>query len=190
MPRPQNAFRSVGARHAARPSAPRVTFSWTCAHVCADARYALADNVGGRRVETGEIKPVGGDDSVKVDVRVVASTNRDLRAEVRRGRFREDLMYRLDVVKLRLPPLRQRPEDVGGLVDRQLDGKLPRRCSAGSRRCRSSSRSVDPVLLDRARRDEEQDRRDHVEAEAAVDRVAQRLVAEADRAARSETAPK
>ncbi|HEY5933878.1 MAG TPA: sigma-54 dependent transcriptional regulator, partial [Kofleriaceae bacterium] len=78
-----------------------------------------------RVLETGEIKPVGSDITTTVDVRVVASTNRDLRAEVRRGRFREDLMYRLDVVKLRLPPLRQRPEDLAGLVARLLEGKLP-----------------------------------------------------------------
>jgi len=78
-----------------------------------------------RALETGEIKPVGADAPVIVDVRVVASTNRDLRAEVRRGRFREDLSYRLDVVKLRLPPLRTRPDDVPGLVERLLVGKLP-----------------------------------------------------------------
>ncbi len=77
-----------------------------------------------RVLETGELKPVGKDDPIKIDVRVVASTNRDLRAEVRRGRFREDLMYRLDVVKLRLPPLRQRPEDLPGLVARMLADKL------------------------------------------------------------------
>jgi transcriptional regulator with GAF, ATPase, and Fis domain len=78
-----------------------------------------------RVLETGELKPVGADATTRVDVRVIASTNRDLRAEVRRGRFREDLLYRLDVVKLRVPPLRQRPEDLPGLVERLLEGKLP-----------------------------------------------------------------
>jgi DNA-binding NtrC family response regulator len=78
-----------------------------------------------RALETGEVKPVGADDPIRVDVRVVASTNRDLRAEVRRGRFREDLLYRLDVVKLRLPPLRQRPEDVAGLVELLVGSSAP-----------------------------------------------------------------
>jgi len=55
-------------------------------------------------------------------VRVVASTNRDLHAEVQRGRFRADLLYRLEVVKVRIPPLRQRPEDIPGLVTKLLSG--------------------------------------------------------------------
>jgi DNA-binding NtrC family response regulator len=77
-----------------------------------------------RALETGDVRRVGDDEIKKVDVRVIASTNRDLAAEARRGTFRHDLLYRLEVVKLRMPPLRRRPEDVSGLVARLLTGKL------------------------------------------------------------------
>lgn len=77
-----------------------------------------------RVLETGEVKPVGADKPRKVDVRVIAATNRDLHAEARRGRFRSDLLYRLEVVRVRVPPLRQRPEDVPLLASRLLDGKV------------------------------------------------------------------
>jgi DNA-binding NtrC family response regulator len=78
-----------------------------------------------RVLESQEIRAVGDDAPPrKIDVRVVASTNRDLHAEVHRGRFRADLLYRLEVVKVRMPPLRNRPEDVPGLIARILDGKL------------------------------------------------------------------
>jgi DNA-binding NtrC family response regulator len=78
-----------------------------------------------RVLETGEVRPVGEDVPQKVDVRVIASTNRDLSAEAHRGRFRSDLLYRLEVVRIRLPTLRQRPEDIPGLVARLLEGQLP-----------------------------------------------------------------
>jgi two-component system, NtrC family, nitrogen regulation response regulator GlnG len=78
-----------------------------------------------RALETSEIRAVGDDLPRKLDVRIVASTNRDLQAEAHCGRFRSDLLYRLEVVKVRLPPLRQRPEDIPLLLAKLLDGKLP-----------------------------------------------------------------
>ncbi|MEJ2538427.1 MAG: sigma-54 dependent transcriptional regulator [Gemmatimonadota bacterium] len=70
-----------------------------------------------RALETGIVERIGGTERISVDVRIVAATNRDLESEVRRGRFRDDLLFRLNVLPIHLPPLRERSADVPLLVE-------------------------------------------------------------------------
>jgi two-component system nitrogen regulation response regulator GlnG len=87
-----------------------------------------------RALQSGTIRRVGGRDEVRLDVRIVAATNKDLKPQIAAGLFREDLFYRLNVVPIRMPPLRERPEDIDALARHFLNlaaGEgLPRRTLA------------------------------------------------------------
>ncbi len=78
-----------------------------------------------RVLESGEMIPVGSERPVQVDVRVIAATNRDPETLVVEGRFREDLLFRIDTVRIELPPLRARREDIPALVAHFLEGAAP-----------------------------------------------------------------
>jgi len=80
-----------------------------------------------RVLQDQEIRPVGGNKAVRVDVRVIAATNKDLKKEISEGRFRQDLFYRLNVIAIHIPPLRERPEDIAPLALNFLERHAPGR---------------------------------------------------------------
>jgi DNA-binding NtrC family response regulator len=85
-----------------------------------------------RVLQDREVRPVGGNRSVRVDVRIIAATNKSLKDEIDEGRFRQDLFYRLNVIPIHIPPLRERPEDIALLAEhfgRKHSADRPRRIS-------------------------------------------------------------
>jgi DNA-binding NtrC family response regulator len=92
-----------------------------------------------RVLETGEFEPVGSSRTRKVDVRIISATNADLNAEVEAGRFRQDLLFRLNTIEIRIPPLRDRLEDIPALAQHFL--------SQHAQRYRKDIRSFDPSAM-------------------------------------------
>ena len=91
-----------------------------------------------RALEQGIVNRVGGSEPIHVDVRVISATNKDLQEQIKEGGFREDLFYRLNVVPIRVPPLRERREDISMLIEHfsgviaSQEGMTPRRLDQGA----------------------------------------------------------
>ncbi|RTZ97347.1 MAG: two-component system response regulator [Deltaproteobacteria bacterium] len=93
-----------------------------------------------RTIQEKEVQPVGGNETIEVDVRIMAATNKDLATEVSKGRFREDLYYRLNVFQIEVPPLRERREDIPLLADFFL--------TRYTKENRSQIQSISPKAMD------------------------------------------
>jgi len=93
-----------------------------------------------RVIEERRVTPIGADQAVDVDVRILASTNRNLQDEVEQRRFRADLFYRLSVMPIRVPPLRERPSDIPLLATRFL--------GSSAQRCKKPVRSIAPAAME------------------------------------------
>ncbi len=93
-----------------------------------------------RVIEEKRVTPIGAERAVEIDVRFIATTNKDLQAEVERGTFRRDLFYRLSVVPIRIPPLRERPEDIPLLAQHFLEHS--------ARRAKKTVRSIAPAAME------------------------------------------
>ncbi len=113
-----------------------------------------------RALQEGEIERVGGSETVKVDVRVLAATNKDLRAEIGRGAFRADLFDRLNVLPIELPPLREHKEDLPALtVDAFVERACRQRPSAREDHLDGAQAAAHPARLARQRARAQEPRR-------------------------------
>jgi transcriptional regulator with PAS, ATPase and Fis domain len=127
-----------------------------------------------RVLEGGEIRPLGSSDTHVVDARVIASTSRDLLADVGEGRFREDLYYRLRVVEIALPPLRERKTDVPALAFHFLEAA----CREAKREVKGFANDAMDCLVRYAWPDNVRELENEIERAVAVSGGAERITAE------------